>query len=212
MRGGAYKPLTDAEMAEVFECALQILEELGMGQATPEFKEIVTAAGGTYDEDTDRLLFPRDLVMRGIDSAAKEFMLYDFTGEGGIHIGGDRVHFSTGGAAVSILDHDSNRFRKTTVADLYDIARLLDTLDNVHMIVRPVVTRDMETSRDVDLNTAYATMLGTSKPIGTSMFQPEHVHEVVAMFDMALGKEGEFRKRPFCKANKIGRASCRERV
>ena len=201
MRGGAYKPLTDAEMAEVFECALQILEELGMGQATPEFKEIVTAAGGTYDEDTDRLLFPRDLVKRGIDTAAKEFMLYDFTGEGGIHIGGDRVHFSTGGAAVSILDHDSNRFRKTTVADLYDIARLLDTLDNVHMIVRPVVTRDMETSRDVDLNTAYATMLGTSKPIGTSMFQPEHVHEVVAMFDMALGKEGEFRKRPFCKAN-----------
>jgi trimethylamine--corrinoid protein Co-methyltransferase len=201
MRGGAYKPLTDAEMTEVFECALQILEELGMGQATPEFKEIVTAAGGTYDEDTDRLLFPRDLVRRGIDGAAKEFMLYDFTGEGGIHIGGDRVHFSTGGAAVSILDHDSNRFRKTTVADLYDIARLLDTLDNVHMIVRPVVTRDMETSRDVDLNTAYATMLGTSKPIGTSMFQPEHVHEVAAMFDMALGREGEFRKRPFCKAN-----------
>jgi len=201
MPGGAYKPLTEAEMAQVVESAFRILEELGMGQATPEFKQIITDAGGTYLEETDRLLFPRDLVQRAIDSAAKEFTLYDFTGEGGIHIGGDRVHFSTGGAAVSMLDHETNRFRPSTVRDLYDIARLLDTLDNIHMIVRPVVSRDLELSRDVDINTAYATMKGTTKPIGTSMFQPEHVHEVVAMFDMALGGEGEFRKRPFCQAN-----------
>jgi trimethylamine--corrinoid protein Co-methyltransferase len=44
-------------------------------------------------------------------------------------------------------------------------------------------------------------MVGTSKPIGTSMFHPDHVHEVVAMFDMALGGEGEFRARPFAIAN-----------
>ena len=198
--GGAYKPLSDGQMADVYEAALGLLEDLGMGQATPEFIELVTAAGGHMDEH-DRLRFPRDVVKRAVSTAAKEFVLHGFNDDEGIEIGGDRVHFATGGAAVMILDHETRRFRDSTLRDLYDLARLADTLDNIHMFVRTVVTRDLETPRDVDLNTAFATMIGTAKPIGTSFFDAKHVHEVAAMFDMALGGEGEFRRRPFCKAN-----------
>lgn len=198
--GGRFKPLTDKQCDEVFEAALKMLEEIGMGEATPEFIEIVTAAGGHMDEH-ERLRFPRDLVMHTIDIAAKEFKLHSFDSDDGIELGGDRVHFSTAGAAVLMLDHETERFRHSTVQDVYDCARLGDTLDNIHMFVRTVVARDLELSRDVDINTAFAVMSGTSKPQGTSMFEPEHVHEVVAMYDMALGGEGEFRKRPFSMAN-----------
>ncbi len=200
MSGGAYRPLSDGQLADVFDAALGLLEDLGMGDPTPEITGLVTAAGGRIDHH-GRLRFPRDVVKRAIDTAAKEFTLHGFDDDHGIEIGGDRVHFSTGGAAVLMLDHETGRFRDSTLADLYDLARLADTLDNIHMFVRPVVTRDMETSRDVDLNTAFATMVGTSKPIGVSMFQPEQVHEVAAMFDFALGGDGQFRRRPFCKAN-----------
>lgn len=200
IEGGKFKPLSDNECAEVFEAALTMLEELGMGQATPEFIKIVTAAGGRMDEH-DRLRFPRDLVKRCMDMAAKEFILHDFNSDDGIELGGNRVHFSTAGAAVLILEHETQRFRHSTVQDVFDCARIADTLDNIHMFVRTVVARDMELSRDVDINTAYATMIGTSKPQGTSMFEPGHVHEIAAMYDMALGGEGEFRKRPFCMAN-----------
>ena len=200
MPGGAYRPLTEPQMEQVFDAALGLLQDLGMGQATPEFIELVTAAGGHMDE-FDRLRFPRGLVKSCIESAAEEFVLHGFREDTSIEIGGDRVHFATGGAAVMILDHQTGRFRDSTLRDLYDLARLADTLDNIHMFVRTVVTRDLETSREVDINTAFATMLGTGKPIGTSMFEPGHVGEVAAMFDMALGGDGEFRKRPFCKAN-----------
>ncbi|MFW2382111.1 MAG: trimethylamine methyltransferase family protein [Acidimicrobiales bacterium] len=200
IEGGKFKPLTDKECGEVFEAALTMLEDIGMGQATPEFIDIVTAAGGHMDEH-DRLHFPRDLVRRCMDSAAKEITLHSFNGDDGVELGGNRVHFSTAGAAVLMLDHETERFRHSTVQDVYDTARLGDTLDNIHMFVRMVVARDMELSRDVDINTAYATMIGTSKPQGTSMFEPGHVHEVAAMYDIALGGEGEFRKRPFVMAN-----------
>jgi trimethylamine--corrinoid protein Co-methyltransferase len=187
-------------MADIVDSALELLERLGMGGPTPELTSLVTGAGGTVDDD-GRLRFPRDLVRWAIEVAAKEFVLHGFDDHSGIEIGGRRVHFATGGAAVSILDHETGRFRDSTYQDLYDLARLADTLDNIHLFVRPVVTRDIESARDIDLHTAFATMLGTSKPIGTSFFQPDHVHDVAAVFDMALGGDGEFAKRPFCKAN-----------
>jgi len=56
-------------------------------------------------------------------------------------------------------------------------------------------------ARDLDVNTAYALAMGTTKPIGTSFFQPEHVHEVVDMYDTILGRPGAFAERPFCVAN-----------
>ena len=118
-----------------------------------------------------------------------------------MEIGGNRVHFCTSGAAVMMLDHDTKRFRPSTLADLYDVARIVDTLDNIHVFVRTLVARDMETARELDINTAYAITAGTTKPLGTSMFHPDHVHECVDLFDMALGTEGEFARRPFCIAN-----------
>lgn len=199
MEGGAYKPLSPAQLEAVFDAALGLLEDLGMGQATPEFVDLVTAAGGWMDDD-GRLRFPRSLVQGAIETAAKEFTIHGFDDDSGVEVGGSRVHFATSGAAVMVPD-GAGRFRPSTVSDLYDFARLADTLDHIHMFVRTVVTRDLEDSRDVDLNTAFATMVGTRKPMGVSMFQPEQVHEVVAMFDMALGGEGEFARRPFCQAN-----------
>jgi trimethylamine--corrinoid protein Co-methyltransferase len=199
MSGGRYRPLTDQQVADVIDAALGLLEELGMGQATPEFVTIVTAAGGSYDGD--RLRFPRDLVRNMVEVACKEFTLHGLDPARSVHIGGDRVHFATSGAAVLMLDHETQRFRHSQLQDIYDCARVVDTLDHIHVFVRTVVPRDLAEARDIDVNTAYAVMAGTSKPVGTSMFQPEHVHEVVAMYDMALGGEGEFRKRPFAIAN-----------
>ena len=200
MPGGAYRPLSDGQCDDVLEAALGLLADLGMGQAIPEIIKVVTANGGWLDDD-DRLRFPPDLIKRAIDGACKEFTLHGFDPDRGVEIGGNRVHFCTSGAAVMMLDHETKRFRPSNLADLYDVARVVDTLDNIHVFVRTLVARDMETPRELDINTAYAAVAGTSKPMGTSMFQPEHVPEVVDLFDMALGREGEFARRPFCIAN-----------
>ena len=199
MSGGRFRPLEDRAVADVIDAALGLIEDLGMGQATPEFIEIVTAAGGSYDGT--RLRFPRDLVRNMVEIACKEFTLYGWDDSKNVDIGGDRVHFATSGAAVLMLDSGTRRFRHSQLRDLYDCARVADTLDNIHIFVRTVVPRDLTLARDIDINTAYAVMVGTSKPVGTSMFHPDHVHDVVTMFDMALGGEGEFRKRPFAIAN-----------
>ncbi len=198
--GGAYRPLTDADCARVYDAALTLLEEFGMGDPIPEFIEVVTGAGGSVN-DAGRLRYPRPVVERGIETAAKSWVWHGIDEDRSIELSDRNVHFGTAGAAVLMLDHETQRFRRSTTADLFDLARLADTLEHIHFFARPVVTGDAANSRELDANTAYAVMAGTTKPIGTSYFRPEHVYESVEMFDLVLGGEGEFKRRPIVCAN-----------
>ncbi len=198
--GGKFQPLSSGAMQQVYDSALVLLERVGMGSPVPEFVEVVVDAGGSLDEH-GRLLFPRRLVEKGIETAAKEWTWHGFDDDRSIVVGGDRVHFGTAGAAVLMHDYETNTFRHSTAQDVYDCARLVDHLDNIHFFVRTVVARDQEDSRDLDINTAYAATVGTGKPVGTSWFERPHVYETVEMFDMLAGGVGEFRKRPFVVAN-----------
>ena len=198
--GGRFAPLVEPDLQQVYDTALALLEDIGMGSPIEEFVEVVTAAGGHVD-DAGRLRYPKGVVEGAIATAAKEWVWHGFDDDRSITVGGHRVHFGTAGAAVLMYDHVAGTFRHSTASDVYDCARLVDTLDNIHFFVRTVVARDLVDSRELDLNTAFAAMLGTTKPIGTSWFEREHVYETVDMFDMALGGSGEFRKRPFVVAN-----------
>ncbi len=200
LAGGRYRPLDDDQCRTVYETALTLLEEYGIGGPIPEFVDAVVPNGGWLDDD-GRLRFPRELVEEAIGLAAKEFTWHGLDESRSIVVGGDRVHFGTAGAAVSVWEHETRRHRPSDLQDIYDVARLVDTLEHVHFHVRTLVARDMVEARDLDLNTAYALAMGTTKPIGTSFFQPEHVHEVVDMFDAILGRPGAFAERPFCVAN-----------
>lgn len=199
--GGNYKPLTESDMQTVYDTALELLDEVGMGTPVPEFVEVVTKAGGHMDDD-GRLHYPPDVVKRIVEEvAAKSWVWHGLDEDRSIELADSNVHFGTAGAAVSILDFPTRTFRDSTTADLYDVSRLVDTLEHIHFFVRTIVTRDVETSREVDINSAYAVMMGTTKPQGTSFFRPEHVYEVVDMYDHVLGGKGEFAKRPFMVAN-----------
>ncbi len=196
MAGGRYSPLRESDMQQIYDTALGLLEDVGMGTPIPEFIEVVTDAGGWVDSD-GRLHYPRALTERGIELAAKEWIWHGFDDERSIHVGGNRVHFGTAGAAVLVHDFDTNRFRHSSIGDVYDWARLVDSFDHVHFYGRMCVARDLEDSRELDLSTAFAAIAGTSKPVGSAWFKPRHVRESAELFDMAVGGPGEFAKRPF---------------
>jgi trimethylamine--corrinoid protein Co-methyltransferase len=197
VEGGRYRPLSAADQDRIHATVLDLLERVGLTQAIPPMIELVTASGGRLTEQ-GRLLFPRALVEDVIANCCKEFVLYG-RGEGqDLEVSGKRVCVGTGGASPNIIDLETGLYRDAELKDLYDAARLVDTLDNIHFFNRSLVARDCPDARSLDVNTAYVSLAGTSKHIGMSFFQPEHVHEITRMFDQVAGGEGEFRKRPFC--------------
>ncbi len=195
--GGRYQPLTQPEMEQIHRTVLDVMEQIGFADAIPSMVELVTAAGG-WTDDEGRLHYPRALVEDVIARAPRSFVLPGQDPSHDLEIGGGRVHLGTGGAAPLIVDFETGLHRPTTTVDLYDIARLVDTLENIHFYWRSIVARDMPTWDANDLNTVYACMQGTTKHITGSFNNGASVRNAVAMLDMRLGGEGEFRKRPFC--------------
>ena len=195
--GGRFQPLNASEAAAITGTALSILEKIGMAGLPAALSDRALARGAVRRAD-GRIGFPVAMVEDAITRAARNLALPGFTDETGLEIGGGRVHLGTGGAAVQVFDAGPGRYRDAELADLYAIMRVLDRCENIHYGVRPSVARDMPTALELDLNTAFACMSATAKPIGVSFDNAGHVAPVTQLFDMALGGEGAFRRRPFC--------------
>ena len=187
-------------MRRIHDTALDLLERLGMGEVPLRLHADLLAAGA-IDNGSGRVLFPPDLVESAVDQAAKTFVLHGRDPDRSIEIGGNRVYFGTGGAAVQTLDLDTGVYRPSTLADLHDFARLQDTLANVSWFTRCCVATDVPDSFDLDVNTVYALLKNTTKPTATSFTRGEHVAPIAEMLDIVAGGPEEFSRRPFMKAH-----------
>lgn len=198
--GGQYAPLTDADLQDVFNTALRLLEELGMGEVPDRLANLFLAQGARR-LPRDRIALPPQLVKAAIAGASRQFTFHGRDPARSIDVGGQSVHFGTGGAAVQTLDLDTGLYRPSTLQDLHDFTRLQDTLTNVSWFTRCCIATDVADPFDLDVNTAYALIANTTKPIATAFTLAEHVAPLVKMFDIASGGPGAFAKRPWLKAH-----------
>lgn len=198
--GGVYRPLSEADMQAIYGTALRLLEHLGMGQVPARLADLLRSAGAR-EMANGRFALPERLVREAVAAAPKHFPLHGRDPARSIEVGGQAVHFGTGGAAVQTLDLDSGVYRASTLRDLHDFTRLQDTLTNVSWFTRCCIATDIEDHFDLDVNTAYALLRNTTKPVATAFTLAEHVAPIVEMFDVAAGGPGAFAKRPFVKAH-----------
>ncbi|MEM8741539.1 MAG: trimethylamine methyltransferase family protein [Pseudomonadota bacterium] len=196
MQGGRYAPLTEAEVSRIHFAALDALEQIGLSEAPPSGVEIMTQAGAELGRD-GRLRFPRALVEDMLAKAARGITLHGRDPAHDLHLGTDKVHFGTAGAAVHVVDPLTRTYRESTARDLYDAARITQALDNLHFFQRAMVCRDISDSLELDLNTVYAAASGTKKHIGTSFMDPANVAPCVELLHRVAGGEAEWRARPF---------------
>ena len=197
--GGAYRPLTETQLDAITDTALRLLAELGMGEVPDPLARDLLATGAT--RAGDRILIPRETTSRAIELATKRFTLHGRDPARSIEIGGDTVHFGTGGAAVQTLDLETGLYRPSTLVDLRDFTRLQDTLANVSWFTRCCVATDMPSDLELDANTLHALLANTTKPVATSFTTAETMPALIRMLDVAAGGEGVFAERPFLKAH-----------
>ena len=196
LEGGAYAPLGEAEIERIHETALRALEEIGLADAPPSGVEALTSVGAVLGED-GRVRIPREVVEQMLAVAERDLTLHGQDPRNDIHPGGTRVHYGTAGAAVHLYDPSTGDHRDPTMRDLYDSARLVDALDNIHFFQRTLTCRDTEDPTELDLNTLYVCIHGTTKHIGTSFTSVERARRGLDMLHRVAGSEAAWRARPF---------------
>ena len=195
MSGGRFKALSDVDVVRVHDAALNVLEDIGLSQAIPTCVEAVTARGGIYRDG--RLHFPRALVEDTLAIAARDITLCGQDPRHDMHLSGSQLYFGTAGAAVHMVDVDTREYRESTLKDLYDAARVVDACEHIHFFQRCMVPRDVPDPYEMDFNTCYAAISGTTKHVGSSWVQPEHLTSTFEMLHEVAGGEAAWRARPF---------------
>src|SRR5262249_50776548 len=133
--GGSYRPLTDHDIARIHQTTLDVLEKVGMGGAPVTVRDLALARGCRISA-RGRLCCPRGLVAGTIAGAGRNSVLHGRDRRYDLEISGKRVHYGASGVAVLVPDFETGRYRPSTIIDLYDFARLVDVLENVHFFNR----------------------------------------------------------------------------
>jgi len=187
-------------MDRVHQGVLDLLSEVGLSGATDSMIRTLEKRGGFVDE-YGFLRFPKSLVEDAIAGFRRDLVLHGSVPGHELDLSGTRVHMGSGGAAPEMIDLDTGQYRPSTLIDLYQCARVVNELENIHFFSRSVTARDMDTSLDLDVNTAYACLKGTSKHVASSVTVGDNVAEVVRLCHAIAGGKKAFDERPFLSLN-----------
>ena len=198
--GGGYRVLSDDQIARINEAILEVLEGVGLANPTPSVVEHCTRVGAELGDD-GRLRFPRKVVEAAKQVAARKVTLFARNPDQDLVLEDTRVHYGTGGAAVHIVDARTGEYRDSLLRDVYDMARVVDCCEHIHFYYRTVVARDLPDMFELDINTHYAIVQGTTKHVGGSFSVPGAVQATLDMLHEIAGGEEAWRERPFVSTN-----------
>ncbi len=199
-KGGKLDVLSSDSQDRIHNASLKLLSTVGMSEIPEVVQKIIIDNGGSLDEN-GRLLFPTELVERALVGFSRDFTLYGQCSGYELKLSSTNVYAGSGGASPQLLDIESGKYRASTLTDLYDAARLVDKLDNIHFFARSMVAGDMETDHALDINTAFASLAGTTKHVIVSANHPSHVNDIAEMCFTIAGSAEAFHKRPFLSFN-----------
>jgi len=141
--GGSYQPLSEESKDRIHETVMRIFEEIGIEVNSNKAIELFRHTDAKVDQLNGHVLIPRDTVMNLVSKAPSEVILYGRDKKHDVILGGSRVYAGTGGTALNVIDRKNGHKRVATLNDLKELAKLADSLDNIHIFMLPIYPSDV---------------------------------------------------------------------
>ena len=148
-----------------------------------------------------RVAIPSGFVEAVIDRAAKRFPLHGRDPTRTIEVGGEAVHFGTGGAAVHDAGSGQRRLPAFDIAGPAMTSPGCRTADQCQLVHRCCVATDVPAILDLDVNTAYALSAGTHQTRGDIVHAGRKRGAGCRHVRHRRGARGAFSERPWIKAH-----------
>lgn len=154
--------LSEDDQSRFHLAGLRLLAETGLSIEDRPVVERLLDAG--CRQEKGRVLVPPDVVEGALNRAPDAFTLYDRFGEPAYHIGDGQTRCQPVGGTPFVIDMGTSARRPATLRDLEDLARLMDSLDNLHVLTTATSPTDVDD--DLQSLIAFAAVLTFSaKPV-----------------------------------------------
>ena len=123
--------LSEAELGEVHERTLAVLERVGMRCDSAAGRRVLAEAGARVDEETRMVRFPAELVERSLAAAPRWFSLGGRRSGWSHPLNEGAVTLLVDGGATATYDYTTRSLRSPTHGDWLAATRIHDALDDV---------------------------------------------------------------------------------
>jgi len=191
--GGQYKPLSKAQVEKIHQASLSILERTGVQVEEPQALELFDSAGAVIEGN--RVRIPPTMVEDTLAKKRSRVVLAGRDPKNDLILEGSRVHIGTGGAALQVLDLETEKVRPAVLKDAAEMARIVDALDNIHFYLLPIYPTDIP-EETVEISKYYAALANTTKHVQGGVYTIQGIRDIIAMSEKIMGGAEALRERP----------------
>ena len=190
-----FRVLNDSLINQIISEAIQLLQDPGVRVHNKEALDILAEAGVEVDFDKQIARISEKIIRAALETAPKDFFLYDLNGNPAVHYGMDDIHFDPGSAAISILDNDSGAQRKAVTQDFVNFVKLVEMLPQLDAQSTAMICSDVPKEIG-DLYRLYLALLFMRKPIVTGAFRMDTWWVMKDLLSAVAGGEEALAEKP----------------
>lgn len=190
----AYHVLSEEDCEKILNAAFQIAETTGMDIKDEEAREMLVAAGAKYEDGVIRI--PRELIIKCINSAGKELVLYDRNGNKKIEAGGTRTYFGLGPTNPYTNDFETGERRNSKRSDVTNAAIVADGCPNIDFVMGLSQISDQNVALS-DVYEGYEMLTNTVKPCIIWGIDEDGLDDQVKIADAIAGGHDKLKEKPF---------------
>lgn len=187
--------LDDEMIVRILDEAYQLLLKPGIKVNNEEARDLLASAGAQIDVETNVAKIPEQIVRKALETAPREFYLYDYDGNPTIKYGGDAVHFDPGSSGITMLNPETLEHDTTETSHLIKLIKVAEQLSQYDAQSTAVVCHDVPQSIQ-DSYRLYLALLFSKKPIVTGAFTNKTVTEMMEMLAIFAGGHAAALEKP----------------
>ena len=157
--------LSETEVREIHNAALDILAGCGVKILSPRLLRLLKSEGLCVDESARTVRFTRAAIEDSLMRVPRHVEIFDREGMPAFLLGDGTPRIAAGHNAVFWLDAETGETRASRVADVATFARLCEELPALDMLGIPVMPQDVPRAEDSLLYGVHACITNCRKPI-----------------------------------------------
>lgn len=187
--------LSPVLVQRIIDEGIQLLLDPGVRVHNADALGLLADAGAAVDRGTQVVRIPERVARRALETAPREFHLFDLEGKPAVHYGGDSVQFDPGSAGIRVLDGATGKQRPPVTKDLVDFVKLVETLPQIDAQSTAMICLDVPKEIG-DLYRLYLALLYMRKPIVTGAFRKDTWWIMKDLLSAAVGGDALLAAKP----------------